>query len=345
MSQSILKQKNIDTIKEKIISDNITLAKSHQIEIDAIKEKIVAENIVRAIAKQIDIDAKNKKIVADNILQAIAKQIDIDTKNEKIVADNIVLAVSKQTEIDTKKEKIVADNIMIAQAKSDARLLENNEEQNEKFFMAARLSFDVIWDWNLLTGEVFIGEGFEQLYGYAIKNNKGNIAMGDFGKYIHPDDKKAVEKGLYDAVSSNAVHWEHAYRFKRADGSIAKVFNRASIFRHANGKAWRMIGALQDITERIRTEQEKELIIKELMKSNADLKQFSYIASHNLRAPLSNIESILNIIDYSTLDATSAEMLKMLKTSGKQLTQTIEALTQIMVIKNNVCRNTYYPFT
>ncbi len=335
MSQSILKQKNIDNIKERIVAENIVLAIAKQIDIDAKNKKVVAENIVLAIAKQIDIDIKNEKIVADNIALAISNQKNIDVIKEKIVADNIVLAISRQTEIDTKKEKIVADNIMTAQAKSDARLAENNEEQNKKFILAAKLSFDVIWDWNLLTNEVFLGEGFEELYGYALKNNKGNIAIGDWGKYIHPDDKEAVKKGLFDAIKSSAIHWEDAYRFFRADSSIAKVFNRASIFRHADGKAYRMIGALQDITERKKTEQEKELIIKELMKSNADLKQFSYITSHNLRAPLSNIQSILNIIDYSTLDKANEEMLKMLDTSGKQLTKTIEDLTKILVIKNN----------
>ena len=67
MSQSILKQKNIHTKNEKIVADNIVLAKSKQKDIDTRKEKIVADNIVLAKSKQKEIDAKNKKIVADNI--------------------------------------------------------------------------------------------------------------------------------------------------------------------------------------------------------------------------------------------------------------------------------------
>jgi PAS domain S-box-containing protein len=506
------KQKNIDTENEKIVADNIVLAKSNQIEIDIIKEKIVADNIILAIAKQIEIDVKNKKIVAENIVRAISKQIDIDVKNkkivahnialaiarqknidtkkEKIVADNIVRAVSKQIKIDiknkrivaqnialaklkqknidTKKEKIVADNIILAQTESDARLVKNNEfikyiaktsydvmwdwdiatgliyvsdsieevfgykvqnntlnftdvtrcllpaekdsaekklyqmlsldhkswndaftvrrfdgsvasttsrasivrdkkgkavrligatqdagklqqlenkldeqisiqeEHSETFFLAAKLSSDVIWDWNLLTDALFIGEGYEELVGDSLKNNNGNIPLSGWGNYQHPDDKEAVEKGLHEAIASPAAHWEHAYRLIKDNGAIVKVFNRASIFRDAQGKACRMIGALQNITERKKTEREKELIIKELMKSNADLKQFSYITSHNLRAPLSNIESILSIIDYSTLDTANAEMLKLLNASGKQLSKTIDDLTKILVIKKNV---------
>jgi PAS domain S-box-containing protein len=119
-------------------------------------------------------------------------------------------------------------------------------KDNEKFLLPAKHSFDVIWDWNLVSNEVFAGEGFEELFGDAIQNNKNNI--GGWGNYIHGEDKEAVEKGLHRTISSHESRWEHAYRFTRADGSVGKVFNRANIFRHADGKAYRMIGAIQDIS-------------------------------------------------------------------------------------------------
>lgn len=103
----------------------------------------------------------------------------------------------------------------------------------------------------------FIGEGFEELFGYTIKNKKGNIPISDWRNYLHPEDKEAIENGLYNAIVSSTCNWEHAHRFIRADGSIAKVFNRANIFRHANGKAYRMIGAMQDITDRKKQSRKK----------------------------------------------------------------------------------------
>ena len=82
------------------------------------------------------------------------------------------------------------------------------EQDSEIFLIAAKLSLDVIWDWDLLTDEGFIGEGFEELFGYTIKNNKGNSA--DWVSHLHPDDKESVEKELHDAIVSSATHWEHA---------------------------------------------------------------------------------------------------------------------------------------
>ena len=70
-----------------------------------------------------------------------------------------------------------------------------------------------------IIGEVFIGEGFEDLYGYNIKNNKGNF-ITDWKDHLHPDDKKSVEEELRDAIESAMAMWEQAYRFTRKDGSV-----------------------------------------------------------------------------------------------------------------------------
>ena len=73
MRESILKQKNIDTKKEKIAADNIVFAKSKQKNIDDKKERIVADNIVFAKSEQKNIDTRKEKLVADNIVLAISK--------------------------------------------------------------------------------------------------------------------------------------------------------------------------------------------------------------------------------------------------------------------------------
>jgi len=153
--------------------------------------------------------------------------------------------VSKLEEL----EKRLADQVSI------------QEEQGEKFLLAAKLSFDVIWDWNVLTNEVFLGDGFEELFGYAIKNNKADMIQ-DWVNYLHPDDKEAVIIELQNTIKSTATNWEHAYRVSRADGSVAKVYVRASIFRHKDGKAYRMIGAMQDLSLQKDLEEKLDLEIK-----------------------------------------------------------------------------------
>ena len=151
-----------------------------------------------------------------------------------------------------------------------------HKEDSDKFLLAAKLSFDVIWDWNLLNNEVFLGDGFEELFGYKIKNNKGDMML-DWVNYLHPDDKDRVIKEIFNTIKSPAIKWEQAYRVSRADGSIAKVCVRANIFRHADGKAYRIIGAMQDLSRQKdleqKLEEEIELREKQIALATSDAKE------------------------------------------------------------------------
>jgi PAS domain S-box-containing protein len=125
-------------------------------------------------------------------------------------------------------------------------LLKIKDEDSEKFSIATQLSFDSIWDWNLLTGEVFRGEGFSALLG---DNKKGDATqVSDFKSRIHSDDYDSVENSLNNAIISTDTHWENTFRFTRVDGTVAKVFDRACIMRDAKGKAYRMVGVLKDLS-------------------------------------------------------------------------------------------------
>ena len=165
------------------------------------------------------------------------------------------------------------------------------EAESEKFLLTTKLSFDVIWDYNLETNEMFLGEGYEEMFGYAIKNNKGTLA--DWKNHIHPDDKEGVEKKLENAIALRGTHYEDAYQFIRADGSIAKVISRANIFRHANGAAYKMIGAMQDLS------QQKDLEEKLNEEINCRSKLFSE-SEANFKLIFNSSSDILYDIDLIT---------------------------------------------
>ncbi|WP_281297116.1 PAS domain-containing sensor histidine kinase [Flavobacterium limnophilum] len=92
----------------------------------------------------------------------------------------------------------------------------------------------------------------------------------------------------------------------------------------------------RDITEKKKQEVEKEQLIRELTQNNKDLQQFSYITSHNLRAPLSNLTGLLNLIeDIPIEDPELKEILDGFNKSTHLLNETIEDLVKVIVIKDN----------
>ena len=86
---------------------------------------------------------------------------------------------------------------------------------------------------------------------------------------------------------------------------------------------------------------EREILIRELTHSIKDLKQFTYITSHNFKAPLSNLIGLLNHVDFNTLSSDNKSIVEMFKTSTLQLNKTIDDLVRILIVKNNVNVNIF----
>ena len=97
------------------------------------------------------------------------------------------------------------------------------------------------------------------------------------------------------------------------------------------------ISIQKDVTEERKQEKEKEQLIRELTQNNKDLKQFSYITSHNLRAPLSNLIGLLNLTeDIPINDSELSEIINGFKKSTHLLNETINDLVKIIVIKDKI---------
>ena len=106
----------------------------------------------------------------------------------------------------------------------------------------------------------------------------------------------------------------------------------------ANEKGWftHWIGVQRDVTKEIEAAIEKEKLLKELVENNLELKQFTYITSHNLRAPLTNLVSICDIIKPEIgTDALTVQLIDAFKTSTHHLNETLNDLIEVLIIKDN----------
>lgn len=104
----------------------------------------------------------------------------------------------------------------------------------------------------------------------------------------------------------------------------------------ADEKGWftHWISIEKDVTKEKEAEKEKEKLLKELVENNLELKQFSYITSHNLRAPLTNLVSICNMIKPGIgTDALTLQLIDIFKVSTYHLNETLNDLIEVLIIK------------
>jgi len=96
-------------------------------------------------------------------------------------------------------------------------------------------------------------------------------------------------------------------RIRRADGTQVITQGNALPVRDAGGRKLGAVMTLRDMTERVRAEHERERLIAALERSNRELDQFAYVASHDLKAPLRGIANLSQWIEEDLSDRMTAE--------------------------------------
>jgi len=150
-------------------------------------------------------------------------------------------------------ENLLAKSIQYSMERK--RNLEELRDSNERFNTVVKATNDAIWDWDLLTDEVFlVGDTYKQLFGYDIVNA---ISPQDLWESIlHPDDKCRVIRKLKGVIEeAKKFNWEDEYRLKKRNGEYAYVHDRGYIIYSADNRPIRVIGAIQDISARKRSEE------------------------------------------------------------------------------------------
>ncbi|MGV3656912.1 MAG: PAS domain-containing sensor histidine kinase, partial [Chitinophagaceae bacterium] len=128
----------------------------------------------------------------------------------------------------------------------------NLKISNERFEFVSKATTDAIWDWDVVRNSNYFNEAFTKTYGHT---NKPQAITDSWGDHLYPADKKRVIESINQALQNPAIgSWEGEYRFIKANGTIAHVYDRAIIIRNEKGEGIRMIGSMQDITKIKETE-------------------------------------------------------------------------------------------
>lgn len=218
-------------------------------------------------------EKKNKEIV---YVERIAHSIIYEGRSAKLVLAN------------DRTEQVLAQNELL--------------KSNERYSFLSKATFDAIWDWNIKEKTIQWNDGVRTMFGYTIEEDVNTI--GWWENNLHPEDKDRVLKKLDHQIDGHIPHWQDEYRFRCANGTYKYILDRGFTVYDEYGEPVRMIGAMQDLTER----KANELMLQqlnaslqkrasELAESNAELERFAYVASHDLQEPLRMVKSFLQLIE------------------------------------------------
>jgi PAS domain S-box-containing protein len=143
------------------------------------------------------------------------------------------------------------------------------------------------WEWNINDGTTNWSPGMFRLFGYLTEEETQNIDITKDFLHIHlPDEDSRKKKSEWKLLLKNKNSYTRETNIVTKDGSPKQLETYAKIIHNADGEIEKIIGTTRDVTRLRKYEISLEEKIRELNRSNKELEEFAYVASHDLQEPL-----------------------------------------------------------
>lgn len=213
------------------------------------------------------------------------------------------------------------------------KIAKDSEERLELALSAARLG---IWDSNLITGQVYRNNIWSEMLGYTPYEIEPTY--DGWRKLVHPEDYEIIDSSI-NAHHDGITHYNnYEHRLFTKNGEWKWILSLSKIVSYdEHGKAKRLIGIHIDIDDIKHKEIQLKALSDELAHSNRELEKFAYITSHNLRAPVVNIVSLLELLDTSNFGNEQNEVIiSKVQQSVLRLENTLNDLIEVVTAKKLV---------
>ncbi|WP_081210092.1 PAS domain S-box protein [Salegentibacter sediminis] len=161
------------------------------------------------------------------------------------------------------------------------------KESLERYDTVAKATSDLILDFDLETDELKFNEAISEIFGYSTDDIALNRKWWE--SKIHPDDFGRIKAHSREMVERKRKLMHTEYRLACADGSYKYVLDRSYLLTDTSGNPKRIIGSIQDITDRYN-------YIKAIEDSNERLREIAWTQSHVVRAPLARIMGLIDLL-------------------------------------------------
>ena len=125
--------------------------------------------------------------------------------------------------------------------------------EEERFRLVALATRDSVYDWDIVAGTIWRNDAYRAMF-----TDTGMVDANVlwWEEHIHPDDRQKVKQSFADAVINKQRVWSQEYRLLQGNGEYATLVDRGYILYDDAGQPVRMIGAMTDISERKRLEEQ-----------------------------------------------------------------------------------------
>ncbi|MGH8178112.1 MAG: response regulator [Steroidobacter sp.] len=202
------------------------------------------------------------------------------------------------------------------QAKAEiARQAAELRAAQERFQRAVSGTQDALFEFNLMTGELWHSPRFRQMLRY---DENERAADGRLEAFVHPDDGAIVGKAMGDHLRDGAPY-DVEYRLRKKDGEWLWVRARACAERDEEGRPRWLAGSIRDITEE---RVAREVMVHATIEAEAASRSkstFLATMSHEIRTPMNGVIGMTGLLLDTGLDRAQREYAETIRASADSL--------------------------
>lgn len=166
------------------------------------------------------------------------------------------------------------------------------------------------FEWILNSNKVFWTEGTYNIY--EVEDNGSALDYHTIVKYIHPEEQKKIATVVKRALRELS-DIETEMRIVTAKNNVRIVNVLCKVITNDDKVPVKIVGSLRDITEQRLAEYEVKKHVKELNRSNKELEEFAYVASHDMQEPLRKISTFSDRLNDKYADVLTGDGLMYLE--------------------------------
>lgn len=237
-------------------------------------------------------------------------------------AEGVLLTDRNFTEEERAKEELMSLNELLEDQNN--ALLEVNQQlktQNTIFKDAENVANIGSYIWCLDNGKMTISDNFYRILGFA--PDAFEVSFQSYRNFIHPDDLEGYDRLGEETVELGKSTVQN-YRIVDSQGNIRHLYLNGH-FVEKEGRPVSM-GVVQDITNRVKKNEDLRVRNVELERSNAELESFNRVTSHDLQEPLRKIQMFISRVDRENISEKNVEYLVNIQSAAIRMRSLISRL-------------------